>query len=79
MNSFMIAGDYIVVDDTDPHAPSNLTSPPEEYVPIGPGKLNMLKKFVKESDNQYLVDNFFTDFYGYNCTRNWHGFLRRML
>jgi len=77
MNSFMKAGDYIVVDDTDPRAPSTLTLPPEEYAPIGPEKLNMLKTFVKENDC-YLVDSFFTDFYGYNCTRNWHGFLKRM-
>ena len=78
MNSFMKAGDYIVVEDTDPREPSKLTLPPQECEPIGSGKLNMLKTFVKECDHQYLVDSFFTDFYGYNCTWNWHGFLKKM-
>ena len=82
INSFMKAGDYIVVEDTDPRAPSktglHFTFTAEECEPSGPEKLNMLKTFVKEHGCDYLVDSFFTDFYAYNCTWHWHGFLRRM-
>jgi len=81
-NTFMKAGDYIVVEDTDPRAPSKIglhvMFTAEECEPIGPEKLNMLKAFVREHGHDYLVDSFFTDFYAYNGTWHWHGFLRRM-
>ncbi len=49
-----------------------------EYIPWGPDKLNALKKFLSEYQDHYSVDTFFTDYYGYNGTWNWHGYVRRM-
>ena len=44
----------------------------------GPGKLNWLRRFLTEHDQYYAVDSFFTDFFGYNGTANWNGYIRRM-
>lgn len=79
-HQFMQVGDYFIVEDTNPHVPSKsgmgLIYP--EYVPFGPDKLNRLKEFLSEYEDYYAVDTFFTDFYGYNGTWNWHGYIRRM-
>ena len=76
LDSFMTAGDYIVVEDTDPRTPykigMNVMYTEEESPQNGPGKLNMMKSFLKVHGQHYLVDSFFTDFYGYNCTWHWH-------
>ena len=82
-NDFMQVGDYILAEDTDPRIPQRLgihiMYSVEESPPGGPGKLNALKTFIKHHGQDYLVDSFLTDFYGHNCTLNWHGFLRKMV
>ena len=81
-NNFMQAGDYIVAEDTEPRIPyrmgAHIMYSVEESSPSGPAKLNALKTFLKLHGQDYLVDSFFTDFYGHNCTQHWHGFLRKM-
>ena len=82
-NTFMQVGDYIIAEDTEPRIPYNMgvhiMYSVEESPPSGPGKLNVLKTFMKHHGQDYLVDSFLTDFYGHNCTQNWHGFLRKMV
>ena len=74
-------GDYIVVEDTNPYIPRDLGSSGTAFdsIPLaGTDKLEELKDFLREYDSHYSVDSFFTDFYGYNCSWMWHGFIRRM-
>ena len=82
-NDFMQVGDYILAEDTDPRIPRrmgvHIMYSVEESPPGGPEKLNALKTFIKRHGQDYLVDSFLTDFYGHNCTMNWHGFLRKMV
>ena len=35
----------------------------------------VLKSFLTDYSQYYSVDSFYTDFFGYNGTWNWHGFL----
>ena len=77
LNDYMAIGDYLIVEDTNPQIPSKIGiySINEEIEDWGTEKLDKLKKFLKGTGKQYMVDSFFTDYYGYNCNWHWHCFL----
>lgn len=77
---YMKTGDYFVVEDTHPYLPSHLGAGRfhKEYVPAGTNLLDAVKTFLKRHDGKIAVDSYFTDFFGYNGTWNWHGFIRKM-
>lgn len=77
----MQTGDYFVVEDTHPFLPAHIGAGrifQHEYVPTGTGQLDATKKFLTQHKGKFAVDSYFTDFFGYNGTWNWHGFIRRM-
>ena len=83
LSNFMKAGDYLVIEDTKLDIPI-LESPHEIYNSFkecctsGKRRLDALKSFLQTPiGKEFKVDAFYTDFYGYNCTWNWHSFLRR--
>ena len=79
LNDYMITGDYLVVEDTDPRIPAKLGiyNMEKEIQTWGTEKLDTLKKFVRGTGKQFMVDTFFTDYYGYNSSWHWHGFLQK--
>lgn len=80
-DKFMSTGDYFIVEDTNPDIPSKLGYGhvcKVEYKKLGMASLEVLKKFLTDYSEKYAVDSFYTDFYGYNGTWNWHGYIRRM-
>jgi len=73
LNQFMRTGDYLVMEDTSPYL--FRTGGSDVWTR---DKLNFVKEFLIGPDGkQYKVDSFFTDYFGYNCTWHWHGFLRK--
>ena len=79
LHQFMKVGDYLVMEDTSPYVPSCVSghNKPASRM-YGPKKLNVLKNFLRSLVGQnFKVDSFFTDLYGYNCTGHWHGFLKK--
>ena len=78
----MIEGDYLVAENNDPRMPRraglHVLYDKDEVVPLGVCNLELLRKFLMEHGRDYLVDTFYTDLYGYNCTSHWHGFLCKM-
>ena len=78
----MITGDYFIVEDTNPLLPKNTAGEGEsifpEYVPMGTRLLDCVKNFLTRNKKKFAVDSFFTDFFGYNGTWNWHGYIRHM-
>lgn len=77
-HQFMKEGDYIVVEDTNPYIPKyarHMVTEFESYPLLGTEKLDKLKDFLFGYEETYAVDAFFTDFYGYNCSWMWHGFI----
>ena len=70
LHQFMKIGDYVIVEDTTPYEHSTTQAKWD--------KLDVLKSFLRSPIGQnFKVDSFFTDFYGYNCTWHWHGFLKK--
>ena len=81
----MTTGDYFIVEDTNPHMPKAVVGEEgvgenlfPEYVPFGNRLLDCVKSFLARNKETFAVDSFFTDFFGYNGTWNWHGYIRRM-
>ena len=81
LNDFMAVGDYLIVEDTDPRIPSEVKiynmDDIEKQQPWGTDKLELMKKFAKGIGKHFMVDSFYTDYYGYNSNWHWHGFLRK--
>ena len=79
-HKYLQVGDYVVVEDTSPDVPTlaggGLCF---DFVPVGSNsKLDELKKFVAEHEEEYAVDSYFTDLYGYNFLSHWNAIIRRM-
>ena len=79
-HQFLQVGDYLVVEDTNPDIPLQLgMGLTEEYVPVGDlRKLEELKTFLAEHEEEYAVDSYFTDFFGYNASSQWNSIVRKM-
>ena len=72
-------GDYFVVEDTHPRLPAQLGAErifKYKYQPSGTTLLEVVKNFLTKHNKEFAVDSYFTDFFGYNGTWNWHGFIR---
>lgn len=80
LDKFIEPGDYICVEDSNPLAPGagqGLVKT-RGYKAYGPSKMNELRKFLTGRSDRYLVDQKYTDFFGYNATWNMNGYLKRV-
>lgn len=76
-NVKFLHGDYLIIEDTIPWIPGTFGES-DEGEPWGDWKLQEIKTFFAEHPSEYRVDRYFTDFFGYNGTWNWNGFVKRM-
>tara|TARA_Y100000816_G_C26063930_1_gene558983 strand:- start:802 stop:1497 length:696 start_codon:yes stop_codon:yes gene_type:complete len=82
-DKYMTSGDYIVVEDTNPLGPDKpLLSDDIEYKQYGDVKLNKVKEFIIDGSlgvcNEYRVDSYYCDLYGYNSTWQWNSVLKKI-
>lgn len=83
-------GDYLVIEDTIPWIPgvfgtADVSSNSNEIEAVeeeearpgdwGEWKWDEVRLFFDSCKSPYLVDRYYTDFFGYNGTWNWNGFL----
>ena len=71
------SGDYLIVEDTNPWIPGNFGKD-EDEAEWGDWKWQELQGFFDQHVDEYLVDRYYTDFFGYNGTWNWNGYVKRM-
>ena len=74
----MQPGDYLVMEDTIPCIPASFNEGEMPDVDWGDWKWNDLLPFLEKHASEYLVDRYYTDFFGYNGTWNWNGFFKRV-
>ncbi len=79
-NHGLQAGDYLIVEDTNPYIPagtdaSGLTP---DYAAFGLAKMKAVREFIEQHPDDYRVDSHYCDYYGYNTTWNWNSFLKRI-
>lgn len=80
-HTWMQAGDYFIIEDTNPDAPAISGMGLDEalgYQPYGMEKLNALQTFMASHGAAYRVDTYYTDMFGYNGTWNWNGFIKKI-
>ena len=70
-------GDYLIVEDIVPWIPGSFGKA-EDNIEWGDWKWNEIRGFFAGCGDAYLVDRYYTDFFGYNATWNWNGFLKKM-
>ncbi|MEZ6120701.1 MAG: CmcI family methyltransferase [Pirellulaceae bacterium] len=70
------SGDYFIVEDTVPWIPGKFGEA-DDQTEWGDWKWGEISEFFKNHEADYRVDQYYTDFFGYNTTWNWNGFLRR--
>tara|TARA_Y100000816_G_C26082150_1_gene570469 strand:+ start:943 stop:1707 length:765 start_codon:yes stop_codon:yes gene_type:complete len=71
---YATAGDYIVVEDTNPLGPKYSCMTHETYTSFGEKKLLEVEKFVNVYP-KFKVDSYYTDLFGYNSTWQWNSIL----
>ena len=79
-HNYLQVGDYVVVEDSTPDLPTCMgMGLYAEYKVLGNlSVLAELKRFVAEHEDEYAVDTYFNDFYGYNFNTSWNSIIRRM-
>ena len=78
---YLEVGDYMVVEDTGPDILKEcgmFMGNEGTYVQMGPKQLQCLRQFLRDHKEFYAIDTFINDLFGYNCSWNWDGFIRRM-
>lgn len=75
----IVSGDYVIVEDTNPIIPvtSGFSTKDDMGAEYGLDKMNEVNQFLHLHPDNYLVDTFYTDMFGYNTTWNWNAFLKR--
>lgn len=70
-------GDYLIIEDTIPWIPGSFgkQNGAQEW---GDWKWQEIQEFFADHENDYHVDRYYTDFFGYNATWNWNGFVKRL-
>jgi cephalosporin hydroxylase len=75
----LTTGDYLVIEDTIPWIPGSFGPAETDETPEwGDWKRKAVESFFADHGDDYRVDRYYTDFFGYNGTWNWNGFVRRM-
>lgn len=71
-------GDYLIIEDTNPAIPGTFGMSTDGANDWGDWKHREIIEFFQRRGEDYRVDTYYTDFFGYNGTWNWNGFIRRM-
>lgn len=72
----LCSGDYLIIEDTIPWIPGTFGKS-NGQAEWGDWKWQEVQKFFANHQASYHVDRYYTDFFGYNATWNWNGFVKR--
>ena len=70
-------GDYLIVEDTIPWIPGSFGDADDDSE-WGDWKWQEIQQFFQRHESDYHVDRYYCDFFGYNATWNWNGFVKRI-
>jgi cephalosporin hydroxylase len=77
------SGDYLIVEDTNKYLwelneELDEDSDDREETEKGKRKLAELKSWLMLHENEYLIDTYYQDMYGYNGSKNWNSIMKRV-
>lgn len=71
-------GDYLIIEDTNTFMWEVWSDwGDQEYIQLGLHKMSDLRHWLVEHEQDYQVDTYYQDMYGYNASKNWNSILRR--
>ncbi|WP_375500133.1 CmcI family methyltransferase [uncultured Nostoc sp.] len=73
------SGDYLIVEDTNKVMWEEWADWDDKELLARVGrKLDELRTWLTNHQNEYLVDTYYQDMYGYNGSKNWNSILKRI-
>ncbi len=78
-NNDIKSGDYVILENTNPFYWENW---PQEWankdeITKGMNKIKELRAWLEKHEDEYLIDTYYTDMYGYNVSKNWNSILKK--
>jgi cephalosporin hydroxylase len=74
------SGDYFIIEDTNPLVlePWKDKWADKEELDRVRRKMDNLRSWLMNHEEEYLIDTYYQDFYGYNGSKNWNSILKRV-
>jgi len=78
-NNGLSSGDYIIIEDTNQLMWEFWSEnwDDEEELEKGASKMQQLRDWLANHEQEYLVDSYYQDMYGYNGSKNWNSILKK--
>lgn len=79
-NNGLQSGDYLIVEDTNKTVPQYWMTRWKDTPELKriEHKIDDLREWLKDRSEEYLVDTYYLDMYGYNVSKNWNSVLKRV-
>lgn len=72
------SGDYVIVEDTNQDLWKAWSDwDDKDFIQRMKNKLNVLKRWLMKYSNEYLIDSYYQDMFGYNSSKNWNSILKK--
>ncbi|NEP85796.1 MAG: cephalosporin hydroxylase [Okeania sp. SIO2C2] len=72
-------GDYLIIEDTNKFMWEVWWDwDDKEYIERGVRKLDDFRNWLMKHEEDYDIDTFYQDMYGYNASKNWNSFLKKI-
>ena len=72
-------GDYLIIEDTNKFMWEVWYDwEDQELIQRGGRKLDELRSWLMKHHDEYLIDAYYQDIYGYNASKNWNSILKRI-
>jgi cephalosporin hydroxylase len=74
------SGDYLIVEDTNKNVPQYWMTRWKDSPELDriERKIDDVRDWLKDREDQYLVDTYYLDMYGYNVSKNWNSVFKRI-
>lgn len=78
-NNGLQSGDYLIIEDTNKDLWSAWSDwSDQQFIKQMKSKLGLLKKWLVNHKNEYLIDTHYQDMFGYNGSKNWNSILKKI-
>ncbi|MEM7592086.1 MAG: CmcI family methyltransferase [Cyanobacteria bacterium P01_A01_bin.83] len=77
-NNGLQTGDYLIIEDTNKFMWSVWSDwGDKELIGRGGRKMDDLRNWLMKHQEEYLIDSYYQDMYGYNASKNWNSILKK--
>ncbi len=78
-NNGLQNGDYLIIEDTNKALWESWSDwDDQEFIERMKSKMGLLRSWLRSHQNEYLIDTYYQDMFGYNGSKNWNSILKRI-